>query len=180
MASRGRVVQKRQGEGSPTPTDTRRGYALDWARFEGLEMRMDKTMEALVNRHLAAENEHRLEGTLATPHPECKFEDLPLGRVYHGLSEVETYYRTWWDAFDLKVHGERRYWSEDDAFMIAETQYSGIHQGDFLGHAPTGRTIKFPLAVVIPFRDGLMPGERFYYDLSNLLQQIGALPERGA
>jgi hypothetical protein len=29
--------------------------------------------------------------------------------------------RLWWDAFDLRVRGERRHWSEDDAFMIAET-----------------------------------------------------------
>lgn len=137
---------------------------------------MDSAIEALVNRHLTAENAHRMEETLATLHPECVFEDLPMGKVYHGLLEVEKYYRAWWDAFDLTVHGERRHWSEDGRFMIAETQYHGIHQGEFLGHAPTGRIIKFPLAVVIPFRDGLMAGERFYYDLSTLLRQIGAIP----
>jgi steroid delta-isomerase-like uncharacterized protein len=140
---------------------------------------MNRELEALVNRHLAAENEHEMEGTLATLHPECRFEDLPVGKVYHGLAEVETYYRSWWDAFDLKVQGERRHWSEDGDFMIAETQYLGVHRGEFLGHRPTGRTIKFPLAVVIPFRDGLMAGERFYYDLSTVLGQIGALSERG-
>ena len=138
---------------------------------------MDKALEAVVNRHLAAENEHRMEETLAALHPDCLFEDLPLEKTYHGRAGAEQYYRLWWDAFDLKVHGERRHWSEDGAFMIAETQYHGIHQGEFLGHAPTGRIIKFPLAVVIPFRDGLMAGERFYYDLSTLLRQIGAAPE---
>jgi len=137
---------------------------------------MDKTLEAVVNRHLAAENEHRMKETLAELHPDCVFEDLPLGKTYRGLGEVETYYRSWWDAFDLKVKGERRHWSEDGAFMIAETWYHGIHRGRFLDHAPTGWPIKFPLAVVIPFRDGLMAGERFYYDLATLLRQIGALP----
>jgi hypothetical protein len=63
--------------------------------------------------------------------------------------------------------------------MIAETQYFGGHRGKFLGHRPTGHTIRFPLDVVIPFRDGLMSGERFYYNLSTLLGQIGAASERG-
>lgn len=133
-----------------------------------------------MNRHLAAENAHEMEGTLAALHPDCVFEDLPLGRTYRGLEEVETYYRYWWDAFDLTVHGERRHWSEDGQFMIAETHYRGVHRGEFIGRAATGRPVDFPLAVVIPFRDGLMAGERFYYDLSTVLRQIGATPAEEA
>jgi hypothetical protein len=34
----------------------------------------------------------------------------------------------------------------------------------------------FLLQFVIPFRDGLMAGERFYYDLATLLRQIGVMP----
>lgn len=30
-------------------------------------------------------------------------------------------------------------------------------------------------AVFVPFRDGLMAGERFYYDLDGLLRQLGAV-----
>jgi steroid delta-isomerase-like uncharacterized protein len=140
---------------------------------------MDKTLEAVVNRHLAAENQHRMHETLAELHPDCVFEDLPLGKIYRGRAGAEAYYRLWWDAVDLEVRGERRHWSEDGAFMIAETWYQGIHRGPFLDYAPTGRPIRFPLAVVIPFRDGLMAGERFYYDLATLLRQIGALPGNG-
>jgi len=36
---------------------------------------MDKTLEAVVNRHLAAENAHRMRETLAELHPDCAFED---------------------------------------------------------------------------------------------------------
>jgi predicted ester cyclase len=63
--------------------------------------------------------------------------------------------------------------------MIAQTRYQGTHRGGFLDYASTGRTISFPLAVVIPFRGGLMAGERFYYDLAALLRQIGVLPAIG-
>ena len=33
-----------------------------------------------------------------------------------------------------------------------------------------------PFVVVLSFRDGLMLGERFHYDLASLLRQIGADP----
>ncbi|MFZ0470181.1 MAG: hypothetical protein WAL92_14760 [Thiogranum sp.] len=42
--------------------------------------------ESLVDRHLTAENEHQMSETLATLHPECVFEDLPLGLSYQGRS----------------------------------------------------------------------------------------------
>jgi hypothetical protein len=108
---------------------------------------MNKTLEAVVNRHLAAENAHQMEETLAALHPDCLFEDLPLGKTYRGRPGAERYYRFWWGAFDLEVKGEHRHWSEDGAFMIAQTWYEGVHRGQFLDYAPTDRPIRFPLAV---------------------------------
>ena len=63
--------------------------------------------------------------------------------------------------------------------MIAQARYQGVHRGRFLDYAPSGRPVDLPLAVVIPFRDGLMAGERFYYDLATLLRQIGVLAALG-
>jgi hypothetical protein len=74
---------------------------------------VDKTLG--VNRHLATENQHRMVETLAELHPDCVFEDLPLGKTYRGRAQAEDHYRFWWDAFDLEIKGERRQWSEDGA-----------------------------------------------------------------
>ena len=49
---------------------------------------MDKTLEAVVNRHLAAENLHRMQEMLAALHPDCMFEDLPLGKTYRGRARA--------------------------------------------------------------------------------------------
>jgi len=49
------------------------------------------------------------------------------------------------------------------------------HVGPFLGIAPTGREVEFRFAVFVTFRDGLIAGEKFYYDLAGILRQIGAL-----
>lgn len=130
--------------------------------------------ESLVDRHLTAENEHQMSETLATLHPECVFEDLPLGLSYQGRSGAAEYYKTWWNAFSIEVKGIARHWTTEGN-MIAETQYFGTHSGSFHGLAATGRNIELRLAVIIRFKDGLMLGERFYYDLSSLLSQLGGV-----
>ena len=127
----------------------------------------------VVARHLAAENEHRMEDTLATLHPDCVFEDVAMGLTWNGREGAREYYRIWWNAFDLQVRGKRRH-GTSEGMLIAETSYVGRHVGDFFGLAPTQRPIELRLAVVIDFRAGLMNGERFYYDLLGLLRQLGA------
>lgn len=127
--------------------------------------------EMLINRHLEAENRHEMEATLTTLHPECRFEDMALGETFHGRAGAARYYRLWWDAFDLTVKGRRRYWTNDGA-MISEARYIGQHVGAFYGIAPTNRAIELPIAVIIGLRDGLMAGERFYYDVRTLMAQL--------
>lgn len=135
----------------------------------------------IVRVHLEAENAHRLDETLATLTEDCVFDDRALGRTYHGRTGAAEYYRLWWDAFGVEVVGGTRYVTTDGT-LISEAGYRGIHRGEFLGIAPTGRPIELRFVVIIGFRDGLMAGERFYYDLTGLLRQIGAdrLPDLGS
>jgi steroid delta-isomerase-like uncharacterized protein len=135
---------------------------------------------ALVAKHLAAENEHRMAETLETLHPDCVFEDVAMGKIYRGRAGAEEYYRRWWTAFDFKVQGKKRHFTEEGV-LIAETSYLGKHVGDFFGLPPTQQPIELRLCVIIGFRDGLMDGERFYYDLAGLLRQLGVttVPQLG-
>lgn len=132
---------------------------------------MEHDNERLVNRHLAAENRHEMEGTLATLHAESVFEDVALGIQYQGREGARNYYQLWWAAFDLEIKGIQRFWTEDGS-MITEARYTGRHVGDFHGIKPTQRNIDFRLLVIVSFRDGLMSGERFYYDARTLLRQL--------
>ncbi|MCW5643008.1 MAG: ester cyclase [Rhodoferax sp.] len=138
---------------------------------------LDTDTMQLVARHLAAENAHQMEETLATLHPDCVFEDVALEQTFHGRAGARDHYATWWSAFDVQVQGERRYLGTDGT-MIAEARYIGRHVGDFYGIAASGKPIDLRLAVIIGFREGLMNGERFYYDLGGLLRQIGAHTEQ--
>ena len=127
----------------------------------------------VLRRHVAAESAFDLDGTLATLTPDCVFEDMPSGHVYRGHEGVRRYYRDWWAAFGNVPRGGQRHVVAPDR-LIVETRFGGHHRGVYQGHAPSGRPIDLPVAIVVDFRDGLMSGERFYYDRRTLLEQIGA------
>jgi steroid delta-isomerase-like uncharacterized protein len=128
---------------------------------------------ALLRRHLDAENGHRMDDTLATLTEDCVFDDRALGRAWHGHAGAREYYDMWWSGFGATVHTERRHYTDDGA-AIVETHFRGTHVGPFLGVAPTGRDVDVELAIFIELRDGLMTGERFYWDVGTLLRQLGA------
>ena len=125
----------------------------------------------LLDRHLSAENAHDLSGTLSTLVPDCEFVDETLGIRWSGHDGAAAHYTMWWNAFDLEVTGERLHLAGESA--VAETTWRGTHVGQFADVAATGSEVEFSVAVVITFRDGLMAGERFYWDAAGLARQLG-------
>jgi steroid delta-isomerase-like uncharacterized protein len=123
-------------------------------------------------RHVKAETVHKMEETLATLTPDCVFDDRAFGRVWNGREGARAYYRMWWDAFGVAPHNSVRYEPAPD-LLVVETHFKGRHAGPFLGVAPTGREIDVPITIFVTFADGLMSGERFYWNLGTLLEQIG-------
>ncbi len=139
---------------------------------------MNQALADLIRRHLEAENAQDLPATLATLHPECRFDDFATGQTWHGHDGAAAHYRQWWTTFDVTVKrgtGQRAYWTIDDCY-IGEATWHGRHVGRFLGLEPTGRPIVQPFLVILAFKDGLMLAERFHYDLATLLRQIGVDP----
>ncbi len=138
-----------------------------------------ETNKQLVDIHVEAENKHLLAETINTLHSECVFEDIPLGQIYQGREEAAEYYQTWWNAFGIIVKPNRGIQWTIDGNMVAESRYVGTHTGEFFGLKATGRSIDLPFVVIIGFKEGLMLGERFYYNLPYLLDQLGvsSLPE---
>lgn len=125
----------------------------------------------VLRRHVGAETAFDMEGTLATLTEDCLFEDMPTGEIHRGREGVRRYYREWWDAFGNVPEGSRRYVPAGD-MLIVETRFVGVHRGAYCGHAASGRPLDLPIAIFVSFRDGLMSGERFYYDRESLLRQI--------
>lgn len=133
---------------------------------------ISKEYSQLLARHLAAENSHKMEETLATLTSDCIFNDTALGKTFHGRQGAAEYYHAWWQAFDMTVHTEHRYYPSSTQ-VIVETHFKGKHVGDFFGLKATGHLIDLPIVVIIDLKDGLLAGERFYWDKAKLFQQIG-------
>jgi ketosteroid isomerase-like protein len=128
--------------------------------------------QACVGAHLAAENQHDMAGTLATLHPECVFVDEALGMRWEGHAGARRHYEMWWSAFGVTPEDGTLHWSSDD-LAIGEAVFAGRHVGRFADIEPTGRPLRLPFVVFVRFRDGLLAGERFVYDLNTLLRQLG-------
>lgn len=135
---------------------------------------LDPAHAAVLDRHVRAEMAFDLEGTLATLSPDCVFEDMPTGTLYRGRDGARAYYREWWSAFGNVPERSRLYVPAPDT-LIVETRFVGTHRGPWQGVPASGRAIDLPVAIFVSFRDGLMSGERFYYDRATLLAQIGAV-----
>ncbi len=138
-------------------------------------MLADENMD-VVRRHVAAETNHQMAETLATLTEDCVFDDRAFNRVWRGREGAEAYYRQWWDAFAVVPETADRYAPKPD-LLIVETRFVGRHEGRFLGVEPTGNEIALPMTIFVDFRGGLLSGERFYWNLADLMAQIGvALP----
>ena len=127
---------------------------------------------SVLTRHLAAEQDHQMAETLATLHPECLFEDQPLGWTLRGREGARQHYEFWWSTFGVHLDAGQLHWTRDD-LAIGEAVFAGRHVGDFFGRSATGRSIVLPFVVIVSFRDGLLAGERFTYDMASLLRQLG-------
>jgi hypothetical protein len=58
----------------------------------------------------------------------------------------------------------------DDAIVVWGT-LRGTSQGEWLGVPPGGGSFAVPFANLVPFKDGLMEGEKIYFDIATLCDQ---------
>jgi hypothetical protein len=120
--------------------------------------------------HRAAEDRHDFSAVMATLAPDCFLEQVSLGLSSEGKEDATTAYEQWFGAVpDL---GPRRDAFGDDV-LVAYGQLHGTMLGPWLGFAPTGREFTVSLVNIVPFKDGLMHGERIFYDAASFSEQVG-------
>ncbi|MDP9442276.1 MAG: ester cyclase [Actinomycetota bacterium] len=102
--------------------------------------------------------------------PDCFLEHVSLGLRAVGRDAATQAYEELFTAFpDLGPVPEGIAFGDD--VLVAFGQLRGTMEGPWLGLAPTGRSFTVPLVNVVPFRDGLMHGERLFYDVAMLCDQ---------
>lgn len=88
-----------------------------------------------------------------------------------GLKQFFTDFRT---AFpDLTAEVEEMVATDD--YVALRYTVSGTHRGEFLGHAPTGRSFEAPAMQLARFRDGKCTERWGVTDQSAILKQLGLI-----
>jgi hypothetical protein len=133
---------------------------------------MDKDeMLRLFEAHREAEAARDIDGILATFSPSCFLETIPLGLRSEGKDAVRAgYEQQFFTSFpDLAPEDEGMAVGEDVIAVWGTLR--GTSLGDWLGVPPGGGAFEVPFANVVPFEQGLMAGERIYFDLATLCEQ---------
>ena len=100
-----------------------------------------------------------------TPQPNCTPDKAGARGLYRAL-------RTAFPDFHADIH-----WQAADGELVTTFKtYHGTHRGDFLGLAPTGRSIHFETVDVMRVHEGKITEHWGVANLFSLLQQLGAWP----
>jgi hypothetical protein len=105
-------------------------------------------------------------------HPDMVLETPAFGTTARGLVENEraltSFFRSFPD-YHVVLQGHA---SNDDTLICWGTARMTL-TGDRLGVAPSGKHAELPVFIQFAFKDGLIAGERFFFDLSTLCAQSG-------
>jgi steroid delta-isomerase-like uncharacterized protein len=131
--------------------------------------------EAIVNQHIAAENRHDVEATVATfHHPRYEVN----GEESDGEAAVRDLLQELMAGFpDFKAEVGKTYHADDA--VIGEGRITGTHNGEFAGVPATGRRVDYPIVAIFEFDEDRLLCEKVYFDSATILTQIGVLPEPG-
>jgi predicted ester cyclase len=128
-------------------------------------------MLRLFEAHREAEAARDIDAILETFIPNCFLETIPLGLRSEGNEAVrEAYERQFFTSFPDLAPDDEGMAVGDDVIAVWGT-LRGTSRGDWLGVPPGGGSFAVPFANVVPFEQGLMAGERIYFDLATLCEQ---------
>jgi steroid delta-isomerase-like uncharacterized protein len=132
--------------------------------------RLRARREAVVRRHMEAENVHDFDAVIDTfGHP--RYELIATGRVHDGEAEVREYFRETRAAFPDQRNELIALHQTDDG-VLAEFWLLGTHRGELLGVKPTGKSFRCRMAALFLFEGEGIVCERVYFDSATILRQL--------
>jgi steroid delta-isomerase-like uncharacterized protein len=139
--------------------------------MENLE-RLRQEREAIVRRHMEAENVHDFDTVIGTfAHP--RYELVATGQVHDGEAAVREYFRETRTAFPDQRNELIQLRHAADA-VVAEFWLLGTHKGPLLGFEPTGHKFRCRMVALFLFEGSGLVCERVYFDSATILRQLTA------
>jgi steroid delta-isomerase-like uncharacterized protein len=106
---------------------------------------------------------------------DCLYEDLPLGVVTHGKTELEQFYHMTRGAFpDFKIALMSHFVAGNQAG--AEWVMTGTHKGDLPGLPATYKQVSIRGASAFELQNNKVKRCSDYFDMAAALRQLGFLP----
>ncbi|WKU45387.1 ester cyclase [Streptomyces sp. VNUA116] len=91
-----------------------------------------------------------------------------------GLEAMRSDVESWRDAFDLAFTLHSQLAGDDE--VATRWTWRGTHQGDFMGHQPTGQEVTMEGTTTFRFQDGKIAEGWWIYDLRGLERQLESGP----
>jgi hypothetical protein len=150
------------------PAGTRR-IPTDPAQLRAIER---ATRRSLVRAYACAKSAQDVAAALAVCHEGFCLESVGFGLASRDRKQAEQQLELFFRVFpDYAVTLEGM--AEGDDHVATWGRARMTFAGELFGRAPTHRTADLPVACVFGFRDGLLAGERFFFDLAGLCEGIG-------
>lgn len=141
-----------------------------------LRLGLRQIRDAIVLEHIASENRHDIDATLATFHT-ARYE--VNGETSDGDNAVRALLEELFTGFpDLRIDPHKIHHADDA--VIGEGRMTGTHAATFAGIPATGRSIDYPAVAIFEFDDDQLVCEKVYFDSATLLRQLGILPPADA
>jgi steroid delta-isomerase-like uncharacterized protein len=138
-----------------------------------LEGSLRERREAIVLEHVAAENRHDVEATIATFH---RARDEVNGEQSDGEAAVRDLLKELMAGFpDFNVEVGKAHHADDA--VIGEARITGTHNGEFARVPATGRRVDYPIIAIFELDENRLLCEKVYFDSATILRQIGVLPD---
>jgi hypothetical protein len=127
---------------------------------------------SLVRGYASAKSSQDVGAALAVCSPDFVLETVSLGLASRGRQETAGQLALFFTAFpDYRVELEGMATGESAVTCWGRARLSWL--GPFAGRPPSGRSAELPIFCVFPFGTGSLTGERFFFDLASLCEQIG-------
>jgi steroid delta-isomerase-like uncharacterized protein len=120
-------------------------------------------------------NAHDLPRILEHYNDDVVWRNIPTGELYDGKAEVGAFLESLFNGLDdLELEVTLRL--PRGKYVAEEYHIRGLHTGELLGIPPTYRYVDIPCISFVEMRDGKWKEDRFYYDVSTVLRQMGLFP----
>lgn len=135
---------------------------------------METDTGKLYQKYIAAWLAHDIEAVVSFFAEDCVYEDVALGALNRGKSEVRTFVQATLTAIpDFKIEPKSVFATVD--WLASEWIMTGTHTGDFPGLPATGKSFSVPVASIMEFQSGKIRRNTDYWNLASFLQQVGAM-----